>query len=157
MKKVEKWEDLDNFKNNRGLSLIAREFDGNVKFFNCYLIDDEDDETCILLGTFYKNNLTNVIKEIYKYGFGTGYKEPFNLVDFLRENIKPKKFEFSKGNYYFVTQKETVRFNCESVNETVGTYYFELMSTVYSVENTLFKNKITSTQLISAMKKLGWL
>ena len=161
MKNIEKWEDLNNFKNNRGLSLIAQEFDKNVKFFNCYLIDEEDDETCILLGTFYKNNLTNAIKEVYKYGFNVKfeYKEPFNLVEFLRKSLKPKDFNFNEMNFYFASNKNNYIgiFN-EEDDETLNCLYFNKeIEDVSCVEEVLNNKRVTVEQLKVALKELGWI
>lgn len=83
-------------------------------------------------------------------------KKPFNLVEFLRENLEPKEFEAGECNNYFY-------FNIKD-NEWHVSYnhYFQEIKTYFSninydFTNTLNENKVTPKELKDAYKILGWL
>lgn len=85
-------------------------------------------------------------------------KKPFDLVDFLKENLKPKKFVpyennsmiiydcFSRGWKYYVDKK----------HQALNQIYFE-ESEISIVLKILNGNKIEFEELEKAFKQLGWL
>lgn len=87
-------------------------------------------------------------------------KKPFNLVEFLRENLEPVEFNEDKFNYfltYNVRSKE-LEFNASMICVDVHLTYFHLCSDeLKNVERTLNDNKVTIQQLKDAYRMLGWL
>lgn len=163
MNKIKSWQDLEGIKNGKGLSLVVREFNKNTNFFNCYVIDDE--ETCILLGTYKKCNMASMNKQVYKFGFDLEYREPFNLVNFLRQNIEPKSYEDDEDgkNYCFIISNYglNVYFGDYSNHEILNAVYFKqkegALVNLDDVRGRLLKEKITKIKLIEALKELGWI
>lgn len=161
MNKIGNWEDLNGIKNGRGLSLVVREFNKNNNFFNCYVVDDE--ETCILLGTYKKCNMASMNKQVYKFGFDLEYKEPFNLVDFLRHNIEPKTYEEDKENYCFIITNYgfNVCFGDYSNHKVLNAIYFKSKEGAFvdleGVGDKLLKEKVPQTELKKALTELGWI
>ena len=87
-------------------------------------------------------------------------RKPFNLVEFLRENLKPVEFNEDKFNYfltYNVKSKE-LEFNCSMICVDVHLTYFHLCSDeLKNVQKELNYNKVTIQQLKEVYKTLGWL
>lgn len=89
-------------------------------------------------------------------------KKPFNLVEFLKDNIEPTEF---------VTGAENISFVYNYTNNTweIGIYNFTYIETTYiskiSEEDYLFNDildvliekQVTPQQLKQAYKELGWL
>lgn len=84
-------------------------------------------------------------------------KRPFNLVEFLRDNLEPKEFENGKLNYYlnFIEIYD----NCWKFEMSRNT---DMVSVCFKegkrdVEIELIRKKVTPKQLKDAYKTLGWL
>lgn len=86
-----------------------------------------------------------------------GDEESFNLVEFLRDNLKPKEFERGDKNfyiYYSCNYNEWIMAD-NNVNEIPSCVYFA--NYVPRKIQILNENKVTKEQLIIAFKELGWL
>lgn len=87
-------------------------------------------------------------------------KKPFDLVEFLRENLQPVEFNEDKFNYfltYNVRSKE-LEFNASMICIDIHLTYFHLNSDeLKSIEKVLNGNKVTIQQLKQAYKILNWL
>lgn len=84
-------------------------------------------------------------------------KRPFNLAEFLINNLEPKEFENGKPNYYLRFTKSfdnswSFEVNCHT--DMIGVCFKEGKR---SIEIELTRNKITPKQLRDAYKELGWL
>lgn len=84
-------------------------------------------------------------------------KRPFNLAEFLINNLEPKEFENGKPNYYLRFTKSfdnswSFEINCHT--DMIGVCFKEGKR---SIEIELTRNKITPKQLRDAYKELGWL
>lgn len=84
-------------------------------------------------------------------------KKPFNLVEYLRENLEPKEFENGKLNYYlnFIEIYD----NCWKFEMSRNT---DMISVCFKegkrdVEIDLIRKKVTPQQLKEAYRELGWL
>ena len=85
-------------------------------------------------------------------------KKPFKLVEYLEENIKPKKFNGTDKNwcFYYDTIFKHFESGAHSNFQIVGTVYFT-EEDIKKVIPKLEEEKITSEQLRQAFKELGWL
>lgn len=83
-------------------------------------------------------------------------KKPFDLVEFLRENLEPREFVCGEYNYYyfFWAQDEKWSVCYDAINQDIKVY-FDVPSEYFI--NMLNKNKITPKQLKNAYRELGWL
>lgn len=86
-------------------------------------------------------------------------KKPFDLVEFLKENLEPKEFEQNTNNIYLHFSYVTNRCNWSStiMIECIGEVYFEVNNELSHIVDILNENKITSKELKQAYKELGWL
>ena len=84
-------------------------------------------------------------------------EKPFNLKEFLRENLEPKEFEYEKSNYYLVwdSREEEFDYSYSSFYESI-TPYFE-RENMQIVVDTLNRKGITFEDLKQAFKELGWI
>lgn len=82
--------------------------------------------------------------------------KPFDLLEFLKTHSKPKKFEYTKENYYiyydYVAKSLYYGHNCSQEMDTV---YFN--NSMASVCNELIKHGITWKQLKQAYRDLCWI
>lgn len=108
-----------------------------------------------IIKTFFED-LQDVNVFLKSLGFKEVLQEKFNLVEFLKENLKPKEFEVGECNNYFY-------FNMKD-NEWYVSYnhYFQEIKTYFSninrdFVNTLNENKVIPKELKEAYKELGWL
>lgn len=87
-------------------------------------------------------------------------KKPFDLVEYLKENLQPIEFNEDKFNYfltYNVRSKE-LEFNASMICIDIHLTYFHLNSDeLKSIEKVLNDNKVTIQQLKQAYKILNWL
>lgn len=87
-------------------------------------------------------------------------KKPFDLVEYLKENLQPVEFNEDKFNYfltYNVRSKE-LEFNASMICIDIHLTYFHLNSDeLKSIEKVLNDNKVTIQQLKQAYKILNWL
>lgn len=86
-------------------------------------------------------------------------KKPFNLIKFLRENLKPKEFEQEKSNRYISYEYDLKEFEyyADYHSEDIGTVYIEELDDYPKIISELTINKVTPQQLKQAYKELGWL
>lgn len=87
-------------------------------------------------------------------------KKPFDLVEYLKENLQPVEFNEDKFNYfltYNVRSKE-LEFNASMICIDIHLTYFHLNSDeLKSIEKVLNDNKVTIQQLKQSYKILNWL
>lgn len=83
-------------------------------------------------------------------------KKPFDLVDFLKENLEPEEFEYEGNNYTLIYDYNTKALytNIDILIESTFPYF---KSISFDVLGTLNENKITMKQLKEAYRKLGWI
>lgn len=84
-------------------------------------------------------------------------KKPFNLKEFLKENLEPKEFVFNESNYYLYWQnsKQKIDYGYNIDYEDFKAHFKE--TNIVTVVETLNDNKITKKQLKQAFKELGWI
>ncbi len=93
---------------------------------------------------------TKEIKELEKI------IKPLDLVEFLKENLVPKEFEYESDNYTLLYDYSTKALYINIDIQTESTFpYFNSIS--FEVLGTLNDNKITLKQLKQAYKKLNWI
>lgn len=83
-------------------------------------------------------------------------KKPFNLKDFLKDNLEPKEFEHDGYNYFFYWDcaKEKFCYVYSTNNQYIQLYFSENIKEVVKILN---KNKIKFHQLKQAFKELQWI
>ena len=86
-------------------------------------------------------------------------KKPFNLVEFLRDNLKPKEFEQGKSNRYISYEYDSKKLECyaDYNSEDIGAVYLEGLDDYHKIISELTINEVTLKQLKQAYKELGWL
>lgn len=86
-------------------------------------------------------------------------RKPFNLVEFLRENLKPVEFEYGQYNYYISYENDIKEFEYkyDYYNEDIGTVYLKEIDNGKMIASLLDFNKVTPKQLKDAYRMLGWL
>lgn len=85
-------------------------------------------------------------------------KKPFNLIEFLKENIEPTDFKSNEENLYIYYSYKKNQFCYDSaININMITVVYLKCEDCYNITNILNKNKITPEQLKQAYKELGWL
>lgn len=83
-------------------------------------------------------------------------KKLFNLVEFLRDNLEPKEFEYKKENLYLYYSPYGKRWYSHiTTYDDVLAVYFKKCSR--ELVDTLDDNEVTPQQLKDAYKTLGWL
>ena len=83
-------------------------------------------------------------------------KKTFDLVEYLKENLKPKEFVCGEYNYYYFFWANDEEWSiCNDVLNQDIKVYFDVRSEDFI--NMLNKNKITPQQLRNAYRELGWL
>lgn len=83
-------------------------------------------------------------------------EKPFNLKEFLRENLELKEFEYEKKNYYFVwDSSEEFDYSYSSFHESITPYFKR--ENMQIVVDTLNRKGITFEDLKQAFKELGWI
>lgn len=84
-------------------------------------------------------------------------EKPFNLKEFLRENLEPKEFEYEKNNYYLVwgSSEEEFDYSYSSFHESITPYFKR--ENMQIVVDTLNRKSITFEDLKQAFKELGWI
>ena len=83
-------------------------------------------------------------------------KKSFDLVEYLKENLVPKKFVCGEYNYYcyFDGKNEKWYMNYDETTQDIKVYFDDIDEYFADMLN---KNKITPQQLKKAYKTLGWL
>ena len=84
-------------------------------------------------------------------------EKPFNLKEFLRENLEPKEFEYEKSNYYLVwdSREEEFDYSYSSFHESITPYFKR--ENMQIVVDTLNRESITLEDLKQAFKELEWI
>jgi len=157
MKTIKTWEDLNGLENERGLYLEAY-IRGNTKSHcECYIFDGINN---LNLGIYPTNNLEEIIYTLKKYGFDIEYGKPFNLVDFLEENLEPFAYEDERRMYIINLPTEGFVYLVSTVNlNPLSCMFFGIISQNYDkdgINDILLENEIDSQQLIDAMEEIGW-
>lgn len=127
---------------------LVIEFDKNIRM--CYR---SDGTTNVL------NKFPNLFWNEIKLPTEEEDKKPFNLVEFLRENLEPKDFKYGKYNYYISYENDIKEFEYkyDYYNEDIGTVYLKEIDNGKMIASLLDFNKVTPQQLKQAYKELGWL
>lgn len=88
-------------------------------------------------------------------------KKPFNLVEFLRENLEPKEFVYKEKNIFlnYDYQKEEVNWDYIKEDEIMGTVHFKEIEfeKLNSIINEMNIQGVTPQQLKEAYRVLKWL
>lgn len=88
-------------------------------------------------------------------------KKPFDLVEFLRENLEPRDFRWDTNNIElrFSHKSNKWKWNWSVLNQSIGAVYFRDRNNdiLHYIVDILNQNKITPQQLRNAYRELGWL
>lgn len=83
-------------------------------------------------------------------------EKPFDLVEYLRENLQPTEFRVGEENFYLYFEAEDEKwYSFSSEIDIAITVYFKTCTR--EIVEDLAKNKVTVQQLKQAYKELGWL
>lgn len=84
-------------------------------------------------------------------------KKPFDLKEVLKENLKPKEFEYFEDNYriYYSYSDNEFKWGINSIAEETNVYFSEC--NIYSIIDVLNDKKITMKEFKKALRELGWL
>lgn len=142
-------------KNNLGaIAEIYYEFDDKKKKYICV-----DIITSIAITGFF-NNLDDANLCLKNLGFKELIQQ-FDLVEFLKENLKPKEFIYEDKNIflYYDCQTGHVNWDYNETDEIMGTVHFEEIERekLNSIINEINIQNISPEQLKQAYKNLGWL
>lgn len=138
------------------LGAIAEIYYGyNEQKKKCICVDIKANNTI----TAFFNNLDEVNLFLKSLGFKEILEEKFNLVEFLKENLKPKEFEYGVRNRYISYEHDLEEFEYKHdyYNEDIGTVYIEELEDYSKIISELTINEVTPQQLKEAYKTLGWL
>lgn len=126
---------------------LVIEFDKNIRM--CYR---SDGTTNVL------NKFPNLFWNEVKLPTEEEDKKPFDLVEFLRENLKPKEFEYGKRNRYISYEYDLKEFEycADYHSEDIGTVYIEELDDYPKIISELTINEVTPQQLKQAYKILNW-
>lgn len=83
--------------------------------------------------------------------------KPFDLKNFLKEQLVPIEFDSSRENYFFVYDNlcNTFTVNASQYDEYATVYFGG--DNVYYVARVLREEQVTMKELVKAFKELGWL
>lgn len=82
--------------------------------------------------------------------------KPFDLKEFLKENLEPKNFKIGDCNL-FLAFNTGWYIGKSKRNNVIGTVYFKIKTDDVYILETLNEEQITPEQLKQAYKELGWL
>lgn len=169
MKKISCWEDLIDAKLVTTRGLYAKVTDEGDCYTTKIYYKDEMNNIGSIIELDWAYDLEKVIKIMCKFGFDLEYEAPFNLVEFLRENLCKQTFRVDDFNYYFMIYNDKILLNRETDVQIIGILYikpklkdivttiernFEIITTI---ERKLEEEKVTKIQLIHALEELGWM
>lgn len=122
---------------------------------------------CICVDIITSNTITaffNNLEEVNLFLKSLGFKEvlqedKFNLIEFLKENLEPKEFEYGARNRYISYEHdlEEFEYQYDYYNEDIGTVYIKELKDYPKIISELTINEVTPQQLKEAYKELGWL
>ena len=103
--------------------------------------------------------LKDGVDMLRKFGFDIKLEEPFNLVEFLKESIEPKEFEYNEKNYTFCANENGTIETCNIFYKILNCKLFKIKEgyTITKIESALLNNNVNEIQLTKAMKNLGWI
>lgn len=85
----------------------------------------------------------------------------FDLVEFLKDNLKPTDFKYGDENIYlyYNCEEEYIDWDSNEVDEIMGTIYFEEIedNRLNTIVNEMNDRGVTPEQLKEAYKELSWL
>lgn len=86
-------------------------------------------------------------------------EKPFNLTEYLKENLKPKEFKCDDDNYsiYYDYLDKELSYRINNYIQDIGIVYLDNPSDLNDIISTLNSHSITPQQLKDAYKELGWL
>lgn len=154
--KVGEWTELRGLKNGRGLEVIAYTMRADERYCEISVTDGEHN---FFLGSHLKNRLSNVVSVLHKYGFDIEHQCPFDLVEFLKTNFRPRDFIYNEYNYYFYSNVSgSVQVHIDiNYNHLQGKYFEYIGKDRESVAPVFLHEAIKVPQLMEALKELGWL
>jgi len=155
--KVSCWEDLVDAKlaTIRGLSAEVKKA-GKQAVVHIFLNEKAAAPIAVI---DWMPTLKDVVDILRKFGFDIEYEELFNLVEFLKDNIKPREFnEFQKNWCFEEGVGNRIYINLHNHRLTIGAFYFDICKNSYIIlEDVLEENNITPNNLKVALKELGWI
>ena len=130
-------------------------FDKNSKKYICVEICTNN-----IIKTFFED-LQDVNVFLKSLGFKEVIEKPFDLVEFLKENLTPKEFKEDDDNIFLNYDyiEKRIDWDCNEIVEIMGTIYFEDVEfeKLNILVNEMNDRGVTPEQLKEAYKKLGWL
>jgi len=165
--KISCWKDLIGVKlvTTRGLYAKVIKKD-NQYIISVFLIESAFAPIAVIGCT---PTLKDTVDMLRKFGFDLEYEAPFNLVEFLRENLCKQTFKVDDFNYYFMIYNDKILLNRETDVQIIGTLYVKLklkdivttiernFEIITTIERKLEEEKVTKIQLIDALEELGWM
>lgn len=84
-------------------------------------------------------------------------EKPLDIKEFLKRNLKPKKFVKDEENYFFYwnVNSERIRSMYITCGESIQPYFCE--DNMDMIIETLNEHKVSLRQLKQAFKELGWI
>lgn len=162
---IESWLDFQytNMVSDNGLTAVVSESDSGPL---AKITIENDRKTQIFINNFsYLETPERMINTLNKFGFNLKYKKELDLVSFLKNNIEPKMYEMDEENYCFLVGDDycEVIFSDHSNYEVLGAKYFKekfhadgVKVDLDCVRETLIKEKVSVSDIIKALKELGW-
>jgi len=114
---------------------------------------------------FYEGNdiqdCINCLREIGFYNIEIKIKDSRSLIDVLKQDIIPKKFNNREYNYYFqvIDEDDALYVSWENSEQVFNGFYFEFTgeSNERILEEYINENEITIKQIQKAISELGWI
>ena len=151
--KIRNWGDLSHeiFRTDRGLEVETILYCSKFVPRVCL-------EGRLIACIDWETDLGKVVDVLYKFGFDVEYEEPFNLVEFLKENIEPKKYDFDERNFYFaITDHNNIEVICDDGVKALNCKYFDSINDACYIGEVFENEGVTIDQLNLALEELGWM
>ena len=154
--KISNWEQLIGVKLVTKNKLYAKvEKENKQPVVNIYTAEDALDPIVVI---DWMSTLKDGVDMLRKFGFDVEYKEKFNLVNFLKENLEPKEFNFNERNFYFaITEYSNIGVICDDGVKALNCKYFNSINDACYIGKVLRNESVTIGWLNLTLKELGWL
>lgn len=120
-----------------------------------YIVGNDEISVTYNLDGIYGDTKTPVLYYREKF-IDTSDDKPFNLVEYLKENLQPTEFRIGEENFYlYFDAEDEMWYSFSSEIDIAITVYFKTCTR--ELVDELDENKITPQQLKQAYKELGWL
>ena len=154
--KISNWEQLIGVKLVTKNKLYAKvEKEKRQSIINIFLVENAATPIAVI---DWVPTLKDTVDALRKFGFDVDYKEPFNLGEFLKENLEPKEFNFNERNFYFaITEYSNIEVICDDGVKALNCKYFNSIYDAGDIGKVLRNESVTIGWLNLTLKELGWL